>query len=484
MDIPEFRQHAHELVDWMADYLERVADYPVRPRVGPGEILRQLPAKPPSHGEPFEKIFSDFEHLIFPGMMHWQSPRFFGYFPANSSPASVLGEMLTATLGAQCMSWMTSPAATELEERVMEWLRDMVGLPKDFLGVIQDTASTSTLCSLLTAREVKSNFSINREGFPSAPKYTVYASSEAHSSIEKAVKIAGIGRNQLRAIDVNDAYAMIPEALERAVLQDLDSGHSPLAVVAAIGTTGSTAIDPLRAVGEICRRYGVWLHLDAAFAGSALILPEMRWMIDGIEYADSLVFNPHKWLFTNFDCSAYFVKDAKALIQTFEVLPEYLKSTEGGHVNNYRDWGIQLGRRFRALKLWFVIRSFGVGGLEQKLRHHLALAQAQAERIRASSDFELLAPVPLNTLCFRYHPREVHDPEVLNTINAELLEGVNRSGGAFLTHTKLNGRFALRMVIGQTSVQEEHVRDTWRILQQVARQISHPAVSGKGNSRR
>jgi aromatic-L-amino-acid decarboxylase len=464
----EFRRHAHELVDWMADYLERVDTYPVRSVSAPRSVIRQIPTLPPEEGEPFDRMFQDFKTIIMPGITHWQSPAFFGYFPANSSPPSILAEMLTATLGAQCMSWITSPAATELEERMMEWLRAMIGLPTEFTGVIQDTASTATLCSILTAREVASKYAVNQMGFAPSMRFTCYASTEAHSSIERGIKIAGLGRESLRKIPVDHEFAMVPGALKKAIDEDLQHGCTPLCVVAALGTTGSTAVDPLPSIGEICRRHRIWLHVDAAYAGSAFILPEKRWMADGVELADSFVFNPHKWLLTNFDCSAYFVKDVEALVRTFEILPEYLKTSESERVNNYRDWGIQLGRRFRALKLWFVIRSYGIRGLQEKLRHHLALAGAQAERIRTSADFELLAPVPLNTLCFRYHPAGIDSVEELNRLNATLLERVNQTGKAFLTHTKLNSAFAIRMVIGQTEVQESHVTATWEIIQKTA----------------
>ncbi|RPH37767.1 aspartate aminotransferase family protein [bacterium] len=465
----EFRKHAHELVDWMADYMEHVESYAVKPTTKPREIIHQLPGHPPATGEPFAAIFEDFRETIVPGMTHWQNPSFFAYFPANTSGPSILAEMLTATLGAQCMSWATSPAATELEERVMEWLGEMIGLPAGFTGVIQDTASTATLCSILTAREAKSDYAINSRGFSTDRRFTVYCSSEAHSSVEKAVKIAGIGKDQLRKIPVDTAYAMIPEALEEAIGADIAAGCTPLCVVAAIGTTGSTAIDPLRAIGAICRKHGVWLHVDAAFAGTALVLPEFRWMIEGMEAVDTFVFNPHKWMFTNFDCSAYFVKDRGALIRTFEILPEYLKTSEGERVNNYRDWGIQLGRRFRALKLWFVIRSFGVAGIQQKVRCHIELAQGLAGKIRAAGDFELLAPVPLNTICFRYRPRRIANEDELNRLNAELMERLNKTGKIFLTHTKLNGRFALRFVGAQTNVEERHVQEAWEMIQRTAR---------------
>lgn len=464
MDKNEFRRQAHILVDWMADYLENVETYPVKSSVHPKEIIQKLQKNPPEKGEPFEKIFEDFQKIILPGITHWQHPSFFAYFPANTSPPSILAEMLTATLGCQCMSWQTSPAATELEEQMMFWLREMLGLPKEFIGVIQDSASSATLCALLTAREKKSQFAINRSGYSKDIKYAAYSSVETHSSIEKAVKIAGIGSENLRKIAVDDSQAMDSNALEKAIRNDIENGFVPLWVVVAIGTTGSTAIDPLRKIGEICKKYHIWLHVDAAYAGSALILPEMRHLIDGIELADSFVFNPHKWLFTNFDCSAYFVKDKESLLKTFEILPEYLKTKEGSVVNNYRDWGIPLGRRFRALKLWFVIRSYGIDGLQSKIRAHIAMAQNLAKKISASKDFELLAPVVLNAICFRYHPKDLHDLEELNQLNKNLLEALNATGKMYLTHTKLKGIYTLRLVIGQTEVQQHHVDTAWDLI--------------------
>jgi len=472
MELSEFRRQAHSLVDWMADYLEHVRDYPVKSQVQPGELLAQLPESPPSEAEPFDVVLADFTDIIMPGITHWQHPRFFAYFPANSSPPSLLAEMLTSTLGAQCMSWQTSPAATELEERVMQWLGGMIGLPPEWIGVIQDTASTATLCSILTAREKRSEFAVNRSGLTGSAPLAVYCSSETHSSIEKAVKIAGLGREHLRKIDVDNAFALKPNALEAAIRADQDQGITPLCTVATLGTTGSTAIDPLRRVGEICREHGLWLHVDAAFAGTALLLEDFRWMIDGIELADTFVFNPHKWMFTNFDCSAYFVRDTEALVRTFEILPEYLKTAEGSRVNNYRDWGLQLGRRFRALKLWFVIRNYGVAGLQAMVRRHITLAQHLANEIEQLDDFELLAPVPLAVVCFRFHPAGVDDPTELDRLNESLLEAVNGTGRMYLTHTKLAGSYALRMVTAQTNVSEEDVHAGWGLIVRAARELT------------
>ncbi len=471
MDSKQFREEAHRLADWMADYFEQVEEYPVKPDLKPGDILKKLPKLAPEQSEPFEDIMQDFEEIIMPGMTHWESPKFMAYFPANKSYPSVLAEMLTATLGAQCMSWITSPAATELEERVMEWLRAMIGLPDTFTGVIQDTASTATLVALLMAREQVTNFEANENGFNTHTRHTVYCSSETHSSIEKDVKIAGFGRSNLRKVPVDENYSLDPEKLEKAIRNDLEAGCKPSCVVATLGTTGSTAIDPLKEIADICGRFEVFLHVDAAFAGSALLLPEMRWMIEGIEQADSFVFNPHKWMFTNFDCSAFYVQDEALLVKTFEITPEYLKAPEDERVKNYRDWGIQLGRRFRALKLWFVIREFGIEGLQEKIRLHLELAENQKKIIEEDPDFELLAPVTINTLCFRFHPSHISDINKLNELNSKLLEEVNRSGKLFITHTKLDGNFTLRMVIGNTNVKEHHVEEAWDLIKNKAGQL-------------
>jgi aromatic-L-amino-acid decarboxylase len=471
MDVSDFRTNAHKLVDWMADYLQTVETFPVKPQGEPGEILNQLPEKPPKNGEEFQEIFDDFQRIVLPGMTHWQHPSFFAYFNANSSPPSVLAEMLTATLGAQCMSWATSPAATELEERMMEWLGHMIGLPPGFAGVIQDTGSTSTLCAILTAREVHTDFTANAEGLQGSKRLTAYCSTETHSSIEKGIGIAGLGRACLRKVGVDTAYAMDPSALERAILEDRSAGHTPFLVIATLGTTGSTAIDPLSEIADIAAREGLWLHVDAALAGSALLLPEMRWMIRGIEHADSFFFNPHKWLLTNFDCSAYYVKDPKVLVRTLSILPEYLKTKEDQRAKNYRDWGIQLGRRFRALKLWFVIRTYGTQGLQERIRNHITMAQTLAGLMRATPDFELLAPVPLQTICFRYRPDHITDDAVLNRLNAQLLEDLNSTGRLYMSHTMLSGVYTLRMVTGQTQVEQRHVDTAWSLIQERARAL-------------
>jgi len=456
----DFRRSGHQFVDWIADYFENIEKYPVRSRVEPGDIKKLIPAVPPSRGEAMEGIFADFERVVMPGITHWQHPGWFGYFPANNSPASVLGELVTAGLGAQCMVWQTSPAAAELEEVVVDWLRQMIGLPDGFSGVIQDTASTATLCAFLSARERTTGFETNETGFR-AP-LTVYASEEAHSSADKGVRIAGFGKKNFRRIATDERFALVPEKLEEALVRDKEAGLVPACVMATVGTTSSGAIDPLRAIGEICRKHGVWFHVDAAWAGTAALLPEKRWIMDGAELADSLVFNPHKWMLTNFDCTAYFVRDPGALVRTFEIHPEYLKTGVDAKVKNYRDWGIPLGRRFRALKLWFVIRSYGVEGLQAMVREHIRLAALVREWVEADGRFELLAPVDLGLVCFRLN--DGRDETALDALNRALLERVTAAGPVLLTHTTRRGTFTIRLVVGQGTTEERHVRGAWDIV--------------------
>ncbi len=467
MDISRFRTSGHELIDWVADYLENIEERPVRSQVAPGEIASRLPQEPPREGESMDVIFNDFKNLILPGITHWQHPNWHAYFPANNSPESVLAELLTAGLGAQGMVWQTSPAATELEDRVMDWLRGMIGLPDGFSGVIQDTASTATLCALLSARERATGFESNEKGL--CKPLTVYASSETHSSLEKGVKIAGYGRQNLRLVPVDKDFAMIPEALEEAIRRDKTAGFQPAFVAATLGTTSSTAVDPLRPIGEIAIRHGLWLHVDAAYAGTAALCPENRWILDGAERMDSFVFNPHKWMLTNFDCSAYFVKDPGVLIRTFEIHPEYLKTGVDPYVKNYRDWGVQLGRRFRALKLWFVIRSYGEEGLRAFVREHQRLAGLFRGWVEAEPGYEVLAPSPFGVVCFRRN--DGCDEAGLTRLNRAAMERLNASGRMYLTHTVLGGRFSLRMVVGARTTEERHVRQAWDWIREAFRDI-------------
>jgi aromatic-L-amino-acid decarboxylase len=466
----EFRKHAHELVEWMADYMENVEDYPVKSLIQPGEIFDKIPDQPPSTPESFSALMKDFNEIIMPGITHWQNPNFFAYFPANTSPSSVLAEMLISTLATQCMIWETSPAAAELEEKMMIWLREMIKLPENFEGVIQDSASTATLAAILTAREKKTDFSINLNGAKHAGILRVYCSEQTHSSVEKAVKISGIGKKNLVKIAVNEDFSLDTETLRTKILSDKEAGFIPCCVVATIGTTGTTAVDPLRAIGEICHENDIWLHVDAAMAGTALILPEFQWMLDGREYIDSFVFNPHKWMFTNFDCTAYFVRDAGALIKTFEILPEYLKTRTRGKVNDYRDWGVPLGRRFRALKLWSVIRTYGTEGLQEKVRYHIHIASELKKMISEESDFEILAPVIISVVCFRYRPQGYSEEEI-NNLNEKLNHQLNDTGKLYLSHTVLNGRYTLRMVTAQTNVRLEHVERAWKLIRAMARKL-------------
>ena len=463
MEKEEFRKRAHELVDWMADYLIQKENYPVTPQIQPRAIFDQIPDSAPEKGESFDVILEDFKEIIVPGMTHWQHPAFFGYFPANNSEPSILAEMLMSTLGAQCMSWLTSPAATELEERVCDWIRDAKGIDKSWKGCIHDTASTATLSALLAAREKATNYQINENGFQGNEKFRVYSSSHVHSSIDKALKIAGIGLNNLVRIPVDENFSMISEELEKAILEDLENGFHPLCVVSALGTTSSTAVDPIGKISQITQKYKIWHHIDAAFAGTALILPEFQNLIEGHELADSYVFNPHKWMFTNFDCTIMYLKEPRYLVNTFSMTPEYLKTKLDEEVNNYRDWGIPLGRRFRALKLWFVVRSYGLEGLREKLRNHLMLAQKAKTWIEDEGQLEILAPVNFNTICFRFYSEGLSLKEE-NTINETWMNRVNATGEAFFSHTKLNEKYVIRWVIGQTDVTEKHIQKVWSLL--------------------
>lgn len=468
MDVSEFRRQAHIMADRMADYYEQIGQFPVKSKVKPGEVIQQLPLQAPSAPQPMEGILADFDEIILPGMTHWQSPGFFAYFPANASYPSILAEMLTASIGAQCMIWETSPAAAELEERMMQWLQHLCHLPPHWTGVIQDTASTSTLAALLSARERATAGNINRHGLSGSEKLRVYCSTEAHSSVEKAVKIAGIGSNNLIKVPVNGAFEMDSGALRQLLEEDIAAGYKPICIVATIGTTGCTAIDPLPEIGKLCQEYGAWFHIDAAYAGSALLLDEYRHLDAGIALADSFVFNPHKWLFTNFDCSAYFVRDADQLIQTFEILPEYLKTSTRGQVNDYRDWGIPLGRRFRALKLWFVLRSFGAEGLRQRIAMHLDAARWLEIQVSANPLFELMAPVTFSVVCFRLNPPKRLPEQALDELNTILLQQLNQSGKIFVTHTRLNGKYTIRMSIAGTLTEKKHVEMAWGLIGETA----------------
>ena len=462
----EFRRSGYAAVDWVADYLENIESFPVLSQVEPGQVRAGLPASPPKQGEPFNRVLQDLNDLILPGITHWQSPNFFAYFPANASGPAILGDFISSGLGVQGMLWATSPACTELETHVLDWLVEMLDLPTKFRsdgdggGVIQDTASSSTLCALVAARERTTGFTTDRTGVDR--RLIAYASTQAHSSVEKAVRIAGLGAENLRLVEVDDTFAMRPDALERAILADRDTGHTPCFVCATVGTTSSTAVDPLRPIGEICRQHGLWLHVDAALAGNAALCPEFRWVHDGLELADSYCLNPHKWMLTNFDCDCFYVADRMTLIRTLSVLPEYLRnrSSESGAVFDYRDWHIPLGRRFRSLKLWFVIRHYGVEGLQRYIRQHVELAQEFASWVMADAQYELAAPTTLNLVCFRHVDGD--------TINEQIMTRLNQSGAVFLTHTRLDGHLVLRMAIGGTYTEQRHVARAWGLIREAA----------------
>jgi aromatic-L-amino-acid decarboxylase len=462
----DFRAAGHDVIEWLTEYDRRVEDLPVLSKVAPGEIYASLPEAAPESGEPFDAMLDDVERLIMPGITHWQSPNFFAFFPANVSGPAILGELLSAGLGVQGMIWATSPACTELEMRVLDWLVDMLDLPPHFKsttaggGVIQDTASSASLCALLAARERVTGGESNRRGVRET--MCVYTSTEAHSSIEKAVKIAGLGSDNLRKIEVDERFGMDPAALVRAIDQDRAAGHTPCFVSATIGTTSSNGIDPVPAIAEICNRERIWLHVDAAMSGTAALCPELRFIHDGLEHADSYCFNPHKWMLTNFDCDCFYVKDRRALIDTLAITPEYLRNraSESGEVFDYRDWHVPLGRRFRALKLWFVIRHYGVEGLRTHVRNHVALTQELASWIEGDDRLELVMPPPLNLVCFRH--RDGDDA------TQRLLDALNGSGEIYLTHARLHDRLTIRVAIGATRTERRHVESAWRLIERLA----------------
>ncbi len=468
MNPQEFRRIGHLLIDYIADYRERVAEFPVMSQVAPGAVRAQLPSAPPQDGEPLDAIFHDLDSIILPGLSHWQSPRFFGYFPANADLASVLGDTLSSGLGALGLSWQASPALSEVEETMTDWMRQMLGLSEAWSGVIQDTASTSTLVALLCARERATDYSMAREGLQGVERpLVVYASTQSHSSVEKAALLAGFGRANLRIIPVDDTYAMRADLLEAAIAEDIACGNVPCAIVATIGTTGTTALDPVAACARIAREHNLWLHVDTALAGSAMILPECRWMWEGIEGADSLVLNPHKWLGTVFDCSLYYVRDAQHLVRVMSTNPSYLQTAADAKVKNLRDWGIPLGRRFRSLKLWLLIREQGVSGLQARLRRDIANAAWLAAQVDAAPNWTRLAPAPLQTVCVRHAPPGL-EGEALDQHTLAWTDRVNRSGAAYLTPAILDGRWMVRVSVGSLLTEREHVAALWETMREAA----------------
>ena len=468
MNPDEFRAAGHRLIDWIADYRTRVEALPVMARTEPGAIKKLLPATPPDAPESFDTILRDLDRIVVPGLSHWQHPRFFGYFPSNGLLASVLGDYVSTGLGVLGLAWQSSPALTEIEEVVTDWMRAMLGLSDGWSGVIQDTASTSTLIALISARERTTGYSLGRGGLQAEPApLIVYTSAHSHSSVDKAALLAGFGRQNIRVVPHDAQYAMRPDALAEAIATDRRAGGTPCAIVATAGSTASTALDPIAAIAGVAAEHSVWLHVDAAMAGSAMILPECRWMWDGVERADSLVINPHKWLGAAFDCTLYYVRDAEHLVRIMSTNPSFLQSAADGRVKNLRDWGIPLGRRFRALKLWFLIREQGVSGLQARLRRDLANAQGLAETVRAAPGWRVLAPVPLQTLCVRHEPAGL-DGEALDRHTLAWVERVNRSGAAYLTPAILDGRWMVRVSIGAETTERSHVEELWRAMRMEA----------------
>lgn len=477
MDTESFRRDGHRLIDWIAEYLAHPERYPVLAQVEPGEVKRALSKEPPAKPEPLEAILQDVEETIAPGLTHWNHPGFFAYFAITGSGPGILGELLSAAFNVNAMLWRTAPAATELEELVLDWLRQLLGLPPEFMGIINDTASVSSLCAIAAAREAL-GLGIREEGLAgraNLPRLRLYTSEQAHSSIEKAAIVLGLGQASVKKIVVDEEFRLRSEALDAAIKEDLKAGWKPFCVVATVGTTSTTSVDPVPEIAEICERHKLWLHVDAAYAGAAAILPEKRWALAGCERADSIVVNPHKWLFVPIDCSAFYCRHPRVLSQAFSLVPEYLRTPEEDRVRNFMDYGIQLGRRFRALKLWMVLRTFGCEGLRQRLRAHIALAQRFQGWAEASPDFELLAPVAFSVVCFRNRPAGLPaGPEAeayLNQLNESILESVNRTGEVFLSHTKLNGKFTLRLAIGHLGTTEAHVRRAWELLQEHAARL-------------
>jgi len=471
MDPTEFRRLGHALVDWVASYRERMERLPVMSPLKPGDVRKQLPTTPPQTGSSLDDIVRELDQIILPGITHWNHPSFFAYFPSNSDLSSVLADLVTAGLGAQGMSWQTSPAATELEEVVMDWLRQMLGLSTSFTGVIQDTASTSTFCALLCARERATGFLQNGGGLQAAEKpLVVYASDQAHSSVQKAALLAGFGKENLRFIETDEDYAMRLDLLQAAIEADLAAGRQPCAVVAAIGTTATTALDPLEGIAAVANRHGLWLHVDAALAGTAMVCPELRWMWKGIEAADSVVLNPHKWMGTGFDLSAYFVRDPQHLIRVMSTNPSYLRTAQDDVVRNLRDWGIPLGRRFRSLKLWFLLRDGGVEAIQTRIRRDLANASWLKEQVDATPGWERIAPVPLQTVCVRHVPKALEGAEAaLDKHNQGIADVINESGLAYLTTSVLQGRRILRVSIGAQGTERAHLERLWADLQEAAK---------------
>jgi len=472
MPLEEFRKNGHQLVDWIADYLKDIEKYPPLSQVNPGDILRRIPQTPPQKGEDIENVLKDVDKILMDGITHWNHPGFMAYFNSTSSGPGILAEFLTAALGVNGMLWKTSPAFTEHEKAMMNWFRQMVGLPENYWGIIYDTASTSSMHAIASARE-QLNLGFREKGMAGrsdVPKLKMYCSEHAHSSIEKGAVTLGIGLEGVRKIAVNEKFEMIPAKLEEALNEDVKNGWKPFCVVATVGTTSTTSVDPVEKIAEICEKHNLWHHIDTAYAGVTAMIPEMKWITKGWDRADSIVINPHKWMFTPMDLSVYFTRKPEILKQAFSLVPEYLKTKQDDDVENLMDYGIQLGRRFRSLKLWFIIRYFGVEGLAERIKHHIDLAQEFAKWIDGEKDFDRMAPVPFSTVCFRYNPGNKTEEE-LNRLNEKLLEDINSSAKIFLSHTKLNGKFVIRLTIGSIRHERRHIEEAWELIKEIATKL-------------
>src|SRR3990172_1437093 len=474
MPAEEFKKYGYELIDWIAEYLTNIEKFPVMPNIKPGDIKIKLPKNPPAASESFSKIFSDVDNIILPGVMHWNHPNFMAYFNSTSSGPGILAELLSAALNTNGMLWKTSPSTTELERVVVDWMRQMLCLPDLFWGIIYDTASVSSMHAIAAAREEINEYNFRQNGLTGGekiPKLRLYTSEQGHSSIEKGAILLGIGIDGVRKIPVDNEFRMIPEELSKAIKEDKANGWRPFCVVATVGTTSTTSIDPVEKIADVCEQEKLWLHVDAAHAGVTAMLPEMKYIFNGVERADSLVVNPHKWMFTPIDLSLFYTRKPDVLKRAFSLVPEYLKTAEDSSVENLMDYGIQLGRRFRALKLWFIIRYFGVNGIIERLREHIRLGQMFASWIDKHPDFERMAPTPFSTICFRAHPTRMNDEGMIEWLNEQLLQKINETWKLFISHTKLNEKFVLRVSISGLRTEERHVIDAWKLIQNKLKEL-------------
>ncbi|MBU0473071.1 MAG: amino acid decarboxylase [Bacteroidetes bacterium] len=463
-------------LNWVENYFNNLEEFPVLANVKPGDIKKQLPINPPEKSESYENIISDLTNIILPGVTHWNHPKFMAYFNSTSSDPGIFAELVSAAFNTNGMLWKSNPASTELEEVTLNWFRKMLGLSDNFWGIIYDLASSSTMHAIVAARENLDDYAIREKGFggvQNKPRLRLYASEQAHSSIEKGAIVAGIGLEGVRKIKVDENFRMIPKELEKAIAEDKLNGWKPFCVVATVGTTSTTSIDPVGEISKICKTENIWLHVDAAHAGVAAIVPEMKFLLDGVENADSVVVNPHKWMFTPVDLSVLFTKHKGILKQAFSLIPEYLKTDEDNEVTNFMDYGIQLGRRFRSLKLWFIIRHYGTEGIIEIIREHLRLGKMFSNWIVKNPNFELLAPTPLSTICFRAIPQKPKTGQELNIFNKTLMDNVNATGKAFLSHTVLNGKFTIRVVISGIRTEEIHVKDVFELINAEFEKISN-----------